>query len=71
MFKRYFKHENKGRYIDKLKEAGVLDLWFEPNYKVEIPDIKAGDYIYMIDACGANKEYFSKYSGDILKSYFF
>lgn len=53
--------------IEKLKEAGVLDLWFEPIYKAEIPDIKAGDYIYIIDACGANREYFSKYNGDILK----
>ena len=67
LFKRYFKHENKGWYIDKLKEAGVLDLWFEPVYKAEIPDIKADDYIYMIDACGADKENYHKYNGDVLK----
>lgn len=68
-FTDYFKNEIllDGAYIYNLKQAGVLDLWFDPIYNKEIPDIKIGDYIYMIDACGANKEYFSKYSGDVLK----
>lgn len=56
-----------GAFINKLKEAGVLDLWFEPIYKEEIPDIEVGDYIYIINAHGAYKEQLSEYNGDILK----
>lgn len=52
-----------GTFINRLEKAGVLDLWFEPVYKAEIPDIKAGDYIYIIDACGG----YRKYNGDVLK----
>jgi hypothetical protein len=29
--------------IDRLKEAGVFDLWFEPVYK---PEFKVGDWVY-------------------------
>lgn len=32
-----------------LKDAGVLDLWFEPVYKKE-NQVKPGDYLYFIDA---------------------
>jgi hypothetical protein len=49
------------------EKARVLDLWFEPIYKAEIPDIKTGDYIYIINACLDNKRCFSPYNGDILK----
>lgn len=34
---------------DSLKEAGVLDLWFEPVYE-EVPKFKKGDWVYIIDA---------------------
>lgn len=32
-----------------LEKAGVLDLWFEPVYKKEIPKIKIGEYTGTID----------------------
>ena len=31
-------------YIDKLRNAGVLDLWFEPVYKEEYPNITINGY---------------------------
>jgi len=31
--------------ITKIKEAGVLDLWFEPVYKQEEPEYKIGDWV--------------------------
>jgi len=35
-------------YITKLKEAGVLDLWFEPVYKAEEPKFKKGDFVTVV-----------------------
>lgn len=49
------------RYIDKLKEAGVLDLWFEPVYEQKV---KVGDYVYIT----ADTSYVSKlFNGQVKK----
>lgn len=37
---------NQTNYINKLQQAGVLDLWFEPVYEEEF---KEGDYIVITD----------------------
>jgi len=35
---------NQSKYINRLTNAGVLDLWFEPVYKSEYPDIVINGY---------------------------
>lgn len=40
--------------IKKLKEAGVLDLWFEPVYKDE--EYKVGDWCYIINRVNSKLE---------------
>lgn len=32
-------------YMSKLKQAGVLDLWFTPVYKQDEPEYKVGDFV--------------------------
>ena len=52
---------------DTFKEAGVLDLWFEPVYKVE-EQVKAGDYLCIIEATTNNENpSYKHYNGSIVK----
>jgi hypothetical protein len=46
------------KYINSLKEAGVLDLWFEPVYENEF---KVGNWVRIVKSCSSS---FNK-SGDV------
>lgn len=54
----YLTIKQNNQTIPRLKESGVLDLWFEPVYKEEF---KIGDYILLYDL---EK---SEFNGDIVK----
>lgn len=45
----YFSNKTTGNFLDSLRKAGVLDLWFEPVYE-EL--YKEGDYIFLSKSGG-------------------
>lgn len=59
---------DRSNSFNRLKEAGVLDLWFDPVYKDKF---KVGDWIYCVDEGGNNtqhKEYKVCYEpGDVIQ----
>ena len=49
------------------EQAGVLDLWFEPVYKVE-EQVKVGDYLYFIDITRSGKALeYKDYDNSVVK----